>query len=88
MHKIEKMEPQAPKPEVPKSESKKIPYAASSDNNKPENSFKEIVKGYMLLALTEHGIDLESISFAKLDAVYDGYTKDEAAEMYRKEYSL
>lgn len=49
------------------------------------NGFEEIVKGYMLLALIEHGLDLESISLAQLDAVFDRYTKSEAAETYRRE---
>ena len=49
------------------------------------NSFEEIVKGYMLLALLEHGLDSESISLVQLDAVFDRYTKSEAAETYRRE---
>ena len=67
--------------EAPKTERKDVP----SDNDKPENSFEEIVKGYMLLALLDHGMDSENISIAQLDATFDKYTKSDAAEVYRRE---
>ena len=55
--------------------------AAKSDSN----GFEEIVKGYMLLALQAHGIEMENISMTQLDAVFDRHTKSEAAEIYRRE---
>ena len=39
----------------------------------------------MLLALQAHGIEMENISMAQLDAVLDRYAKEEAAEVYRRE---
>ena len=54
-------------------------------NSKQENSFEEIVKGYMLLALQVHGIETENINMTQLDAILDRYTKDDAAEVYRRE---
>ena len=83
--KKEKMGLQVPKPDAEKSDetAKTIPTekAAKSDSN----SFEEIVKGYMLLALQAHGIETDNISAAQLDAVFERYTKDEAAEVYRRE---
>ena len=83
--KKEKMGLQVPKPDAEKSDetAKTIPTekAAKSDSN----SFEEIVKGYMLLALQAHGIEMENISMAQLDAVLDRYAKEEAAEVYRRE---
>ena len=75
----EKMGLEAPKTK-PEEES-----AAPARNSKQENSFEEIVKGYMLLALLEHGINSENISLTQLDAIFDRYTKNEAAEFYRQE---
>ena len=83
--KKEKMGLQVPKPDAEKSDetAKTIPTekAAKSDSN----SFEEIVKGYMLLALQAHGIEADNISMAQLDAVLDRYTKNQAAEVYRRE---
>ena len=83
--KKEKMGLQVPKPDAEKSDetAKTIPTekAAKSDSN----SFEEIVKGYMLLALQAHGIETDNISAAQLDVVFERYTKDEAAEVYRRE---
>ena len=83
--KKEKMGLQVPKPDAEKSDetAKTIPTekAAKSDSN----SFEEVVKGYMLLALQAHGIETDNISAAQLDAVFERYTKDEAAEVYRRE---
>ena len=83
--KKEKMGLEAPKPDAEEiaEEVKTAPTekAVKSDSN----SFEEIVKGYMLLALLEHGLDSESISLVQLDAVFDRYTKSEAAETYRRE---
>ena len=83
--KKEKMGLQVPKPDAEKSDetAKTIPTekAAKSDSN----SFEEIVKGYMLLALQAHGIETDNISAAQLDAIFDRYAKDEAAEVYRRE---
>ena len=83
--KKEKMGLQVPKPDAEKSDetAKTIPTekAAKSDSN----SFEEIVKGYMLLALQAHGIETDNISAAQLDAILDRYAKDEAAEVYRRE---
>ena len=83
--KKEKMGIEAPKPDMSETteEVKTAPTekAVKSDSN----SFEEIVKGYMLLALLEHGLDSESISLVQLDAVFDRYTKSEAAETYRRE---
>ena len=83
--KKEKMGLEAPKPDMSETteEAKTSPTekAVKSDSN----SFEEIVKGYMLLALLEHGLDSESISLVQLDAVFDRYSKSEAAETYRRE---
>jgi len=70
--------------EAPKTKSEEV-SAAPARNSKQENSFEEIVKGYMLLALQAHGIEAENISIAQLDAVLDRYAKDDAAEVYRRE---
>lgn len=70
--------------EAPKTDAGQAP-AIPAKNSKQENSFEEIVKGYMLLALLEHGMNSENISFAQLDAIFDRYTKNEAAEVYRQE---
>ena len=70
--------------EAPKTKPEEV-SAAPARNSKQENSFEEIVKGYMLLALLEHGLDSESISLVQLDAVFDRYSKSEAAETYRRE---
>ena len=70
--------------EAPKTKSEEVSVAPAK-NSKPENSFEEIVKGYMLLALQAHGVEAENISIAQLDAVLDRYTKDDAAEVYRRE---
>ena len=83
--KKEKMGLEAPKtkPEETAETARTSPTekAAKPDNN----SFEEIVKGYMLLALQAHGIEMENISMAQLDAVLDRYAKEEAAEVYRRE---
>ncbi|MBQ5562536.1 MAG: ParB N-terminal domain-containing protein [Clostridia bacterium] len=83
--KKEKMGLEAPKtkPEETAETARTSPTekAAKPDNN----SFEEIVKGYMLLALQAHGIEMENISMAQLDAILDRYTKEEAAEIYRRE---
>ena len=83
--KKEKMGLEAPKPDMSETteEVKTAPTekAVKSDSN----SFEEIVKGYMLLALQAHGIEMENISMAQLDAILDRYTKEEAAEIYRRE---
>jgi len=70
--------------EAPKTKQEEI-SAAPTKKSKQENSFEEIVKGYMLLAVQAHGIEAENISIAQLDAVLDRYTKDDAAEVYRRE---
>ena len=70
--------------EAPKTKPEEV-SAAPARNSKQENSFEEIVKGYMLLALLEHGMNSENISLAQLDAIFDRYTKNEAAEFYRQE---
>ena len=70
--------------EAPKTKSEEV-SAAPARNSKQENSFEEIVKGYMLLALQAHGIEAENISIAQLDAVLDRYAKDDAAEVYKRE---
>ena len=70
--------------EAPKTKSEEV-SAAPARNSKQENSFEEIVKGYMLLALQAHGVEAENISIAQLDAVLDRYAKDDAAEVYRRE---
>ena len=76
---------EAPKPDAEEmaEEAKTAPTVKSVKSD--SNSFEEIVKGYMLLALLEHGLDSESISLVQLDAVFDRYTKSEAAETYRRE---
>jgi len=83
--KKEKMGLEAPKPDAEEiaEEAKTAPTVKSVKSD--GNSFEEIVKGYMLLALLEHGLDSESISLVQLDAVFDRYTKSEAAETYRRE---
>ena len=83
--KKEKMGLEAPKPDAEEiaEEAKTAPTVKSVKSD--SNSFEEIVKGYMLLALLEHGLDSESISLVQLDAVFDRYTKSEAAETYRRE---
>ena len=83
--KKEKMGLQAPKPD--RSETAEEVKTAPTEKmvKSDSNSFEEIVKGYMLLALLEHGLDSESISLTQLDAVFDRYTKSEAAETYRRE---
>ena len=83
--KKEKMGLQAPKPD--RSETAEEVKTAPTEKmvKSDSNSFEEIVKGYMLLALLEHGLDSESISLVQLDAVFDRYTKSEAAETYRRE---
>ena len=82
----EKMGLEAPKtkPEETAKTARTIPTekAAKSDSN----GFEEIVKGYMLLALQAHGIKADNINMVQLDAVLDRYTKNEAAEVYRKEF--
>ena len=70
--------------EAPKTKPEEV-SAAPARNSKQENSFEEIVKGYMLLALLEHGMNSENISLAQLDAIFDRYTKNEAADVYRRE---
>ena len=83
--KKEKMGLEAPKPDRSETaeDVKTAPTVKSVKSD--SNSFEEIVKGYMLLALLEHGLDSESISLTQLDAVFDRYTKSEAAETYRRE---
>ena len=83
--KKEKMGLEAPKPDAEEiaEEAKTAPTVKSVKSD--SNSFEEIVKGYMLLALLEHGLDSESISLVQLDAVFDRYSKSEAAETYRRE---
>ena len=83
--KKEKMGLEAPKPDRSETaeDVKTAPTVKSVKSD--SNSFEEIVKGYMLLALLEHGLDSESISLVQLDAVFDRYTKNEAAETYRRE---
>ena len=71
--------------EAPKTDAGKIPAMVPAKNSKQENSFEEIVKGYMLLALQVHGIETENINMTQLDAILDRYTKDDAAEVYRRE---
>ena len=83
--KKEKMGLQAPKPDMSET-AEKVKTAPTEKTVKSDsNSFEEIVKGYMLLALLEHGLDSESISLVQLDAIFDRYTKSEAAETYRRE---
>lgn len=83
--KKEKMGLQAPKPDMSET-AEKVKTAQTEKTVKSDsNSFEEIVKGYMLLALLEHGLDSESISIVQLDAVFDRYSKSEAAETYRRE---
>ena len=83
--KKEKMGLQAPKPDRSET-AEEVKTAPTEKTVKSDsNSFEEIVKGYMLLALLEHGLDSESISLTQLDAVFDRYTKSEAAETYRRE---
>ena len=83
--KKEKMGLEAPKPDRSETaeDVKTAPTVKSVKSD--SNSFEEIVKGYMLLALLEHGLDSESISLVQLDAVFDRCTKGEAAETYRRE---
>ena len=83
--KKEKMGLEAPKPDAEEiaEAAKTAPTVKSVKSD--SNSFEEIVKGYMLLALLEHGLDSESISLVQLDAVFDRYSKSEAAETYRRE---
>ncbi len=83
--KKEKMGLEAPKSDAEEivEEAKTAPTEKSVKSD--TNSFEEIVKGYMLLALLEHGLDSESISLVQLDAVFDRYSKSEAAETYRRE---
>ena len=83
--KKEKMGLEAPKPDRSET-AEEVKTAPTEKTVKSDsNSFEEIVKGYMLLALLEHGLDSESISLVQLDAVFDRYTKSEAAETYRRE---
>ena len=83
--KKEKMGLQAPKPDRSET-AEEVKTAPTEKTVKSDsNSFEEIVKGYMLLALLEHGLDSESISLVQLDAVFDRYSKSEAAETYRRE---
>ena len=83
--KKEKMGLEAPKPDRSET-AEEVKTAPTEKTVKSDsNSFEEIVKGYMLLALLEHGLDSESISLVQLDAVFDRYTKNEAAETYRRE---
>ena len=70
--------------EAPKTKPEEV-SAAPARNSKQENSFEEIVKGYMLLALQAHEIEAENISIAQLDNVLERYTKSEAADVYRRE---
>ena len=79
-----KMGLQAPKPDEEEIVKIVKTSPAVTSVKSDSNRFEEIVKGYMLLALLEHGLDSESISLVQLDAVFDRYTKSEAAEMYRK----
>ena len=60
-----------------------IPTEKATKSNR--DRFDEIVKGYMLLALQAHGVEMDNISMTQLDAVFDRYTKDEAAKVYRRE---
>ena len=83
--KKEKMGLEAPKPDRSET-AEEVKTAPTEKTVKSDsNSFEEIVKGYMLLALLEHGLDSESISLVQLDAVFDRYSKSEAAEIYRRE---
>ena len=83
--KKEKMGLEAPKPDRSET-AEEVKTAPTEKTVKSDsNSFEEIVKGYMLLALLEHGLDSESISLVQLDAVFDRYSKSEAAETYRRE---
>ena len=76
---------EAPKP-VMSETTEEVKTAPTEKTVKSDrNSFEGIVKGYMLLALLEHGLDSESISLTQLDAVFDRYTESEAAETYRRE---
>ena len=90
---VSAIDPPLPKKEktglqAPKPDAEKAPVTPVR-NSEPENTFEEIVKGYMLLALLEHGMDSESISLSQINITFDRYTKLEAAEMYRyrKEHS-
>ena len=76
--------------EAPKTKSEETAETARTKTTKKaaksdSNGFEEIVKGYMLLALQAHGIEMENISMTQLDAVFDRHTKSEAAEIYRRE---
>ena len=83
--KKEKMGLEAPKPDRSETTEEVKTAPAEKSVKSDSNSFEEIVKGYMLLALLEHGLDSESISLVQLDAVFDRYSKSEAAETYRRE---
>lgn len=88
----EKMELEAPKSkseEISEDECKsddgvtESPTDRQSDSTASESTFDEVVKGYMLLALQAQGIGTEDISIAQIDSVYDRYSKNKAAEVYK-----
>lgn len=82
--------------EVPKIEQKEITEdnydfndggnstSCQLDSTANENISEEIIKGYMLLALWEYGIEIENISITQINSTFDRYSNNEAAEMYRK----
>ncbi|MDD6489308.1 MAG: ParB N-terminal domain-containing protein [Clostridia bacterium] len=60
------------------------PTARQPDRVANKSTIEEVIKGYMLLALQAHGIETENISIAQIDSIFGRYSKNEAAEVYRK----